>query len=384
MLRANLRNRCGFTLIELLVVIAIIAILIGMLLPAVQKVREVANRTKCQNNLHQISLAALQATDTYKRMPPAFNYNPAWPGNPGITGITNYGGKYGSIFYHLLRFLDEGNLYDLGEPGFNIQTGKVFAVQGGNVIAGSGAGSAKVPVFVCPSDSSNAQGQLSGPDGNTWGVGNYAANYLVFGQPFFTTNPGIADIVLSFAGANRYPEAIPDGPSKTIMFTEKLAACNLNAPNGFGTSQSGGALWAYMPSFSGQANLANPEQFNYASVTGYYPKAPSLGQSNPQWPKTAQGMSSVLLYTYQSQPNDGSCSPFLAQTPHTSSVINMAMCDGSVRSVALQFDSLPAPGIPGPPIYYNYSWKAIMTPKKMNLLNQYAAADVPGPDFNDQ
>jgi len=315
-------RRAGFTLIELLVVIAIIAVLIGLLLPAVQKVREAANRTKCLNNLHQMGLATIQATDTYKSLPPMFNFN-----DNAVAGYhaQPYGGHNGSIFLHLLNNLEEASLFQYGDPVFD----------SGTQLVANGAGQGRVPIYICPSDNTVGGGFNSGGEKNPeqWGVSSYAANFLVFGAPSkWNTTPAttLPYIYGLFDGRNRYPESMPDGTSKTIMFTERLAQMN---------------LWAYLPSFPDPTFTT--VQGNWGSTAAYCP----LG--NPPNPWAAYAPFYPGMYRAFTDP---AISPaFDASTPHTGSIINVGMGDGSTRSVSLQITTTT-------PSAFNNTWKSALTP----------------------
>ena len=358
MSRSRIRNRrAGFTLIELLVVIAIIAVLVGMLLPAAQKVREAANKAKCQNNLHQMGIATINAAQTYNRLPPLFNYVDP---NGTIAATPQYGGHNGSVFQHLLTFIEEGTMtFEGGDPHFDWKTGAAVP----------GAGVGKVPLYVCPSDNTTGTGFASGPDGNSWGVCSYGANFLVFGNQAIAAFPGVyPNNYLQFNGTNKFPESMPDGTSKTILFTEKFATCN--EANGT-VSTIGGSFWAYLPAFPVPTKTTI---YNYRSVIGLYPSTATTDiPFLPFYPRQ-----------YQDRPTDGQCDPFAAQTPHGGNVINVCMGDGSVRTISLQQNVIyggSAAGVPS-----NFSWKAGLTPsrKYLPIFGGGTDTEVFGPDWNDQ
>jgi prepilin-type N-terminal cleavage/methylation domain-containing protein/prepilin-type processing-associated H-X9-DG protein len=146
-------RRRGFTLIELLVVIAIIAILIGLLLPAVQKVREAAARMQCQNNLKQIGLAVMNFEGTYQHFPPGVNVpigtasGMVFPTNTLVTSgkVTQppFPNQFGSWMAYILPFVEQDNLQK--QYNFNVR-------EYGNCNGPNSTGAQIVKIYICPTD----------------------------------------------------------------------------------------------------------------------------------------------------------------------------------------------------------------------------------------
>jgi prepilin-type N-terminal cleavage/methylation domain-containing protein len=212
----------GFTLIELLVVIAIIAILIGLLVPAVQKVREAAARIQCGNRMHQLGIAAHNCHDTAGSLPPALGWFP--------TSMPTASGGWGSVFLHLMPYLEQDNLYNssltTGPNPFGEDPGPNQAYYSGayGVDTPAFIGARTIRDYICPSDPTVSTGPYTDVLFNRqWGTSSYAGNFLVFGQVDTSFN------VVGYQGASRIPASFSDGTSNTILFGERYAVCDSTA-----------------------------------------------------------------------------------------------------------------------------------------------------------
>jgi len=269
-----LSKRCrGFTLIELLVVIAIIAILIALLVPAVQKVREAAARTQSENNLKQIGIAVHAINDDYKKLPPALGF---FPNNPNWNNF-NWAGPpatYAPITYYLLPYIEQQNIYK--PANWSVQWTAYHQI---------------VPTYIAPSDPTAPSDGLiqdnwtNNPSTQAaWGGGalSYSANSFAF---------GVTD-----GGSARIPATFRDGTSNTIIFAERYSVCGLYRH-----------IWNNDAS-GAHGNIQNPD------LNDVYFGQPSY-QSLPQW-----------------APADADCNPFLLQS-YSAGGILVGLGDGSVRTV---------------------------------------------------
>jgi len=314
-LRHSRLTRTAFTLIELLVVIAIIAILIGLLLPAVQKVREAAARAKCSNNIKQWALACHSYHDVNNGLPSAL----IAPSNPNYwnkpLNTTGYGPNW-IIF--LLPYVEQGPLY-------NQQSTSIQAWAGINNTAPTGQdgwrtlGQATFSYVQCPSDP-NTGTLYSGSLGNL-ARGSYAANLGPGGQ---TLNGGSSTPGFSLNGRGPFTitsqaphrsmtiQGITDGSSNTIMIGEIRSG--MNATDSRGTWSLGQIGCSSIGAYAiGDDKLPNDMESGADDIAGCPNPSP-----------VAQGMA---CWTGCPDANQATM-----RSAHTGGV-NAALGDGSVRFI---------------------------------------------------
>jgi prepilin-type N-terminal cleavage/methylation domain-containing protein/prepilin-type processing-associated H-X9-DG protein len=288
------RLRRAFTLIELLVVIAIIAILIGLLLPAVQKVREAAARMKCSNNLKQVSLGMHNFHSSYSRLPAGTKYAGGYFG-----GGFNAESNETTWVSFLLPFLEQEALYK--KITWNQNMGNPSGPQADGT-DNSLVARTPIPTMLCPSDKPEAELFYGG-----WTRGNYVANYGIGPYISVHTNPSASNSVTAPGplGVNsKYAfEHIADGTSNTALVSELIRSTGNDARGVMHYPEGPIYMHNYTP------NNSTPDLTRSGCVS--QPAAPcATGHSN--WADRN------IVLTARSRHAGGA---------------NVAMCDGSVKFV---------------------------------------------------
>lgn len=301
------RSRCAFTLIELLVVIAIIAVLIGLLLPAVQKVRAAAARTQCLNNLKQVGLGLHNYHDSNGGLPPGY-LNKSWPPNPSLPP----GHFIWSVHAHILPYLEQQNLRNLLDLSYPLFDGpaanppfSIFPVNRAGVAT-------RVKIFLCPSDQERVVKNGYSPTSYVMNNGSTADSALRSNGVFYVNSKTkLTDIT--------------DGTSSTVMVSES-------------TIGVGGEPFTTSP---GNAKVVHIELLFRPISTSLCNNAAGLygTQKSYSW---ADGSTASGGYNHVLSPNSSQYDCYSAFSPNPgwraarsyhSSGVNVVLCDGSVRSV---------------------------------------------------
>ena len=293
-------QRKAFTLVELLVVIVIIGMLMGLLLPAVNRVREVARTAQCANNLRNIGVAMTACHTTHMKFPQSAGHFPGKPRpckSPYRSDVPP--ASISSIHYFLLPHLELGSFYMMkrGSTQDDIFRNPMEAEQ------------CRAPnIYVCPSESTSSGGVNYMNNSSIFGAGNYAANVQALnhyyegescgpGQPNPTTHPRLDDI--------------KDGASNTVAFAERYAACPIDPvtnPRGF-VENTGRMAWlGTIPT----------------------PHLDPVFASN-------DGNGKPHIYPPQDSPQPVNCNPYTTQGCHPG-IMNILRFDGSVEGMNVRPD----------------------------------------------
>jgi prepilin-type N-terminal cleavage/methylation domain-containing protein len=356
-------RRGGFTLIELLVVIAIIAILIGLLLPAVQMVRQAADRTQSVNNLKQMGVALHHFHDQYKRLPPTFGWNPKPSGGLQYSA----GGGFGTLFFHILPFIEQTALYNQ-----SLATQDKFYAAGAtglkSLASWKGPGPPYIPTwtytptndgldtteyiydytyagiygYIYDSSSSTPHLQWTFVPGGIkayWGW-TVAAPVTLFVAPndptIYNDGPNVSYVanttVFSVDGITLLK--ITDGTSNTIFMTEGYQSCAYRQST-YNTQYAGTST-----TYSSSVTYPKKPEWNSSSSSSYgYTYAPSF--------------SKVSGKTFQAAPQRYSCDGSLPQS-FIAGAIQVMLGDASVRPVSATVSAT--------------TWAAALTPQGGDAL----------------
>jgi prepilin-type N-terminal cleavage/methylation domain-containing protein/prepilin-type processing-associated H-X9-DG protein len=283
-----MRRRSAFTLIELLVVIAIIAILIGLLLPAVQKVREAAARVQCQNNLKQMGLACHNYHDSKGKLPPALT---------GGTSTLEPSVRYTTLHVYLLPYIEQENLYRLFPTG-NTSYSAHYA-----------AGTNRVKTYLCPS-STQTESLSSGESFN--GVRDYTMHYYANLGPLGQNTSVTPATNYQFRAIGSQGGYSLDGP---------LVVSSLSGGGSFGYTITGLS-----------DGTSNTLMIGEISKNGWkFYRSWIRGWDNDSSGATVSGKNMVNAIN-SADYTSGNFNNVSLSSNHTG-LVNVAMCDGSIRTL---------------------------------------------------